>query len=120
MVIWAKQAWDEVATELFDNDGLSTVFQHARNVLTGAAVVAAGMYAVNHMEKHIAGMWKVHLAGYAVAVMGALLLALNLFDGLRRLARRRHRLLLRFLVIWAYVALSLRLVQVVIYFRWVM
>jgi hypothetical protein len=78
------------------------------------------MYAVNHMEKHITGMWNVHLAGYVVAFLGALLLALNLLDGLRRLAKRRHHVLLRFLAIWVYVALSLRLVQVVIYFRYVM
>jgi len=120
LAMWTKQVWSEVAAELFDNEGLATVFQHARNVLTGAAVVGAGMYAVHHMEtsSRLAGLWNVHLAGYAVAIMGAVLLALNLLDGLRRLAKRRHRLMLRVLAILVYVALSLRLIQVIIYFRY--
>ena len=120
MVTWTKQAWSEVAAELFDNEGLATVFQHARNVLTGAAVVGAGMYAVNHMEtpRRLAGLWNMQYAGYAVAIMGALLLALNLLDGLRRLAQRPHHVMLRVLAILVYVALSLRLIQVIIYFRY--
>jgi hypothetical protein len=121
MVTWSKQVWSQLSTELFDNEGLSTVFQHARNVLTCAAVVGAGVYAVHHMEqsRQMAGMWSVNYAGYAVAMLGAVLLGLNLLDGLRRLARRKHHLMLRLFAILVYVALSLRLVQVVIYFRYV-
>jgi len=115
---WLKRLWDSLAAELFDNEGLSTVFLHARNVLTGAAIVAAGLYAVNHVDtRDLRGMWTVHFAGYAIASLGAVLLGLNLFDGLRRLARRKHHMLLRLVAILVYVALSIRLTQVLIYFR---
>jgi hypothetical protein len=113
-----RSAWHALATELFENEGLGTVFAHARNVLTGTAVVAAGLYAIQHSRAgQWPAMWTVHFAGHVVAILGALLLVLNLADGLRRLSRRRHHVLLRVLAILVYVALSVRLTQVVIYFR---
>ena len=115
---WLEETWQSISTELFDNDGLNKVFLHARNVITGAAVFAAGLYAVNHIAStRLAGMWTVHFAGYAIAALGAILLGLNLFDGLRRLARRKQHKVLRFATILVYVALSIRLTQVIIYFR---
>jgi len=114
----ARSPWQTFVTELFDNEGLGTVFAHARNVLTGTAVIAAGLYAIQHSRTgDLPVMWTVHFAGHVVAVLGGLLLVLNLVDGLRRLAKRRHHLLLRLLAILVYVALSVRLTQVVIYFR---
>jgi hypothetical protein len=119
MMTATKRAWRRVKVELFDRDGLSTVFLHARNLLTGAAVVAAGLYAVHHLgNKQLAGMWTVHVAGYGVALGGTLLLVLNLFDGLRRLARQQLPLALRVAVAIAYTGMSLRLVQVLVYFRY--
>jgi hypothetical protein len=113
-----RKAWKAVFTQVFDKEGLDAIFLHARNVLTGAAVVAAGLYAVHHVgDGNLRGMWKVHIAGYAVAFVGAGLLLLNLFDGLRKLARARHHVLLRVATIVVYVAISMRLTQVIIYFR---
>ena len=114
-----KRTSRNLVREIFDNEGLETIFMHARNVLTGAAVMAAGMYAASHLSTHgLPGMWNLRFAGYAVAVMGVLLLLLNLVSGLRRLARRKHHLVLRLIAIFLYTALSLRLTQVIIYFRW--
>lgn len=111
-------SWSALAEELFDRDGLDTVFSHARNVLTGTVIVAAGLYAIHHAETvPIPGMWTVHAAGYGVTLLGAVLLLLNLADGLRRLARKRHSLALRAVTILAYLAISVRLTQVIVYFR---
>ena len=108
----------QLALELFDQDGLNTVFQHARNVLSGTLIVAAGLYAAHHLGgAPMPGMWTVHLAGYVVATLGVVLLVLNLCDGLRRLARRRHHVALRVATIVVYLALSVRLTQVIVYFR---
>jgi hypothetical protein len=46
-----------------------------------------------------------------------LLLLLNLADGLRRLARRRHHIALRVALIAAYVAVSVRIIQLMVIFR---
>ncbi|HEY9029180.1 MAG TPA: hypothetical protein VIO33_24425 [Burkholderiaceae bacterium] len=118
MLARIKQVWETVVTQVFDKEGLEALFMHARNVLTGAAVVAAGLYAIHHVgESHLQGLWNLRLAGYVVAFVGAGLLVLNLIDGLRKLARRRHHLLLRFATILVYVVISMRLTQVIIYFR---
>jgi len=108
----------DLLADLFHRDGLSEVFTHARNVLTCAMLMAAGMFAVRHHERvQLPGMWTVHAAGYIVAAVGVLLLLLNLWDGLRRLSKRRHSLVLRAIAIYVYIALSLRLTQVLLYFR---
>ena len=87
-----KQVWEAVVTQVFDKAGLEAIFTHARNVLTGAAVVAAGLYAVKHVgNERLGGLLSVHMAGHIVAFVGIALLALNLADGLRKLARKRHQ-----------------------------
>jgi hypothetical protein len=118
MLTRAREFWHDLATEMFDQNGLDTFFAHARNVLTGTLIVAAGMYAAHQLgDAQLPGMWTVHVAGYAIAALGAALLALNLADGLHRLAKRKHPLVLRRVAIGVYVALSIRLAQVIVYFR---
>jgi hypothetical protein len=108
----------ELLADLFHNEGLAQVFAHARNVLTCAMLMAAGMFAVRHHQRiQLPGMWTVHLAGYLVAAVGVILLLMNLYDGLRRLSRRRHSVALRAIAICVYIGLSLRLTQVLLYFR---
>jgi len=115
---WAREMQRGAARELFEENGLNTVFQHARNVLSGTVIVAAGMYAAHHLgASPLPGMWTLHVAGYVVTTMGVVLLLLNLCDGLRRLARRRHHVVLRMATIVLYIALSARLMQVIVYFR---
>jgi hypothetical protein len=118
MLEQVRKVWDAMVTQVFDKSGLEAIFMHARNVLTGTAVVAAGLYAVHHVgNERLGGLLSVHMAGYIVAFVGVMLLVLNLVDGLRKLARRRHHLLLRLATILVYVVLSMRLTQVIIYFR---
>jgi hypothetical protein len=118
MWTWGKQMWRDITTELFDNEGLDTLFSHARNMLTCAAIIAAGLYAAHHMASQtVLQLPNAHVAGYVVAGFGIVMLGLNLLDGLRRLSRRRHPLLLRAAAIFVYIVLSVRLTQVIVYFR---
>ncbi|WP_157271606.1 hypothetical protein [Azohydromonas aeria] len=113
-----KEFWCDLATELFDQKGLETVFSHARNVVTGAVIVAAGTCATHYGgDTPLPGGWSLHFAGYAVTAVGVLLLLLNLLSGLRSLARRRHSRLLRALTILLYIGLSVRLAQVLVFVR---
>ena len=108
----------ELRNDLFEHEGLAILFQHARNLLTSAMVIAAGLYAMHHLRSsQLPGMGTVRFAGYVVAALGVLLLLLNLAEGLRRLAQRRHAAPLRWVAILVYIALSLRLTQVIVYFR---
>jgi hypothetical protein len=113
-----RPLWRQLANELFQQDGLAAVFTHARNVITGTVIVAAGLHAIQHpLPSQAPATWTLHLAGWLVSAVGVLLLVLNLCDGLHSLARRRHPTLLRIATIWLYVGLSVRLVQVFMLFR---
>jgi hypothetical protein len=113
-----KAFWGDLATELFDERGLDTVFAHARNVVTATVIVAAGTCATHYRGNGaLPGAWSIHFAGYVVAAVGVLLLLLNLLSGLRSLARRRHPRLLRALTILLYVGLTVRLAQVLVFVR---
>ncbi len=115
---WLRRLHHDLTRDLFDDDGLATVFTHARNVLTCALLITAGSYAAHH-DVPAAGLstWTLHIAGTMVTAAGLVLLLLNLVDGLRRLARRPHSTLLRGLAITGYVGLTLRLAQVAVHFR---
>ena len=113
-----KLSDSRLTRELFEEQGLDTLFTHARNVITCTVIIAAGVFATHHpLQAPTPATWTIHFAGYAVAAVGVVLLLLNLFDGLRSLARRRHPTLLRLAMVLAYVGLSVRLVQVFMLFR---
>jgi hypothetical protein len=103
---------------LFEEDGLGTLFQHARNVLSSTMILAAGLYAVHHRPSAAPGLWATtHYAGHVVAAVGIALLLLNLWDGLRRLSRCGYPVLVHAFTTLLYLAMTVRLVQVVVYFR---
>jgi len=81
-------------------------------------VVGAGLYAIHHVGvTPLFGTWSIRFAGYAIAALGAVLLGLNLFDGLRRLTRMHQPKFLKLAAVLVYVALSIRLTQVILYLR---
>lgn len=113
-----RRLHDDLVHDLFEEDGLATVFSHARNVVTCALLFAAGSYAAHDTGPGTGPVtWTLHLAGHLVTAVAVVLLLLNLVDGLRRLARREHSMLLRVLVVAGYVGITLRLAQVVVHFR---
>jgi len=114
-----KDSWQHLLNELFEEEGLDTIFSHVRNMLVGAALIAAGVFAARQMHKNeIYSVVDAAYVGYSVAVAGVLLLLLNLADGLRKLARRRHHIVLRVALIAIYLAVSVRIIQLVVIFRW--
>jgi hypothetical protein len=116
----AAPAWHRLSIELFEREGLGVLFAYARNLLTGTVIVAAGLHAAHHQgQVPMPGFWwSLHYTGYAVALVGVVMLMLNLADGLRRLARREQPLLLRIAAATVYIAMSMRLTQVIVLFRY--
>ena len=83
-----------------------------------AAIGAAGAFAARESDKsQLLSIADAAYIGYGAAFVGVLLLLLNLVDGLRRLARRRHHIVLRAVLIAIYVILSVRLAQLLFIFR---
>lgn len=109
-----------VAHALYDRDGMTAMFEYARNQLTGTLVVAAGLHALR--QNGDGGLpltqWALERAGWLVLAFGLILLGFNLIDGLRRLGRRHTNVLLRLLAILLYVGVSIRLTQVFLLFQY--
>jgi hypothetical protein len=107
-----------LAQELFDENGLDTIFAHMRNLVVASLIVAAGAFAARESDKsQLLSVADAAYVGYGAAFVGVLLLLLNLVDGLRRLTRRRHHIDLRAVLIAIYVILSVRLAQLLFIFR---
>lgn len=103
---------------LFERDGLKQVFEHTRNMVVSTIIVTAGMEAVNNVGNiDMVGVMTPVITGYFVAGVGAVLILLNLADGLRRLSTLRWHFAFQAALTIAYVVFSLRMVQLIIYFR---
>lgn len=114
------QARRHLSRELFEHEGMEALFKSARNLLTGAVIVAAGLHAARHegAASLPVAQWALQRAGWLVLAIGIAMLALNLFDGLRRLSQRHSHVALRLFATLVYVGLSLRLTQVIVLFRY--
>lgn len=109
---------ESVLDALFDRGGLKGIFDHARNLVVSTIIVAAGFETVKRFDSiDLFGIYNPLFAGYFVAGAGCALITLNFIDGLRRLARLRWHLALQTALSVGYLFFSLRLVQLVIFFR---
>jgi len=113
-----RVAWRQLLRDLFDDEGLDKIFSHVRNMLVGTLVVSAGVFAAESHEGSARNVFDASYVGYMVAGFGVLLVLLNLADGLRRLARRRHHIVLRVTLISIYLFVSIRLAQMLFAFRY--
>jgi hypothetical protein len=109
---------ESVLNALFDRGGLKGVFDHARNLVVATIIVAAGFETVRRFDSiDLFGLHNPLFAGYFVAGAGCVLITLNFVDGLRRLAKLRWHLGLQTALSLGYLFFSLRLVQLIIFFR---
>lgn len=107
-----------VVRALFDQGGLKAAFEHIRNLVIATVLVAAGFETVKRFDTiDVFGLSDPLFAGYVVAGIGCLLVGLNFLDGLRRLARLRWHFALQGALSIGYLFFSLRIVQLIIFFR---
>jgi len=109
---------DSLVRALFDPDGLKAVFEHARNMVVATIIIAAGFETVKYSDA-IDATWLTNpvFTGYIVAAIGCSLAILNFADGLRKLATLRRHFTLQAALIVAYVFMSLRMVQLIVFLR---
>ncbi|MFV0453470.1 MAG: hypothetical protein ACK5NQ_00410 [Pseudomonas sp.] len=109
--IWRKYL------ELLENDFCAKVFDNVKNLIACALLFAAGTSALHVEQPVLLGLWGTKVAGSGLLLISALLMFLNVSDGLHRVARLRYHLLLQ-LMLWAvYLIVAIRLVQLVWSFR---
>lgn len=103
--------------DLLEQDLCAKVFDNVKNLLVCALLFAAGTSALHSQKTIFVGLLGTQVAGAGLILISALLMFLNVTDGLRRVASMRyHKLLL--LAVWAfYLIVAVRMVQLVWGFR---
>ncbi|RLA10717.1 MAG: hypothetical protein DRQ59_11310 [Gammaproteobacteria bacterium] len=93
------------------------VFEHARNFLVCAFILAIGLQEMRPDTESILDLISFKYSGIGVVALACFLIILNLLDGIRRIARlKHHRALIAGLIV-LYMFMSLRVVEMALTFR---
>lgn len=94
------------------------IFSHVEKVIIGTLIVSAGAH-VSSADPAIElfGYLRHGLVGRGVELFGVVLLVLNFLDGLYRLAKLEWHVAYQIVMTLIYVALSVRLIQLILAFR---
>ncbi|MCB2255994.1 hypothetical protein KTQ74_29170 [Pseudomonas chlororaphis] len=111
-----RKLWQKYL-ELLDGDLNTRVFDNFKNLLVCALLFAAGTNAL-HGDHHLfMGLLGSSLTGWGLIAVSALLMLLNVSDGLRRLAKLRYHTALQIGLFLVYLILAVRVVEIVWNFR---
>src|SRR5258707_8616634 len=91
------------------------IFSHVEKMIIGTLIVSAGAH-VSSNEPAIVlfGYLRHGLVGRGVMLFGVILLVLNFFDGLYKLARLDWHIAYQVVMTVCYIALSVRLIQLIL------
>jgi hypothetical protein len=94
------------------------IFSHVEKLIIGTLIVSAGAH-VSSSEPAIVlfGYLRHGLIGRGVMLFGVILLLLNFVDGLYKLARLNWHIAYQTVMAILYIALSVRLIQLILAFR---
>jgi type IV secretory pathway VirB2 component (pilin) len=99
-------------------ESVHAIFGHVERIIVGTLVVSAGSHvSTNEPAIMLFGYLRHGLVGRGVVLFGVILLALNFLDGLYRLSKSQWHTVLQMIMAICYVALSVRLVQLILAFR---
>ncbi|MBM7062962.1 hypothetical protein JQX08_19775 [Pseudomonas sp. UL073] len=103
--------------ELLDAELSAKIFDNLKNLLVIALLFAAGAESLHGDHRIFLGLFVSNLTGWGVIAVSALLLALNMSDGLHRLAKLRYHTALQVLLFLLYLIVALRVVEIVWSYR---
>ena len=99
-------------------NGLSKeVFDHVRNYLICALLLAIGTTELREHSSTFFGIFSVKYSGVALVGLSVLLISLNLYDGIRKLSKFKYHLILEITLIVLYIFLSIRVTEMAWNFR---
>lgn len=111
-----KKWWKQYLA-LLDQDLSAKVFDNIKNLLVCALLFAAGTSALHGEHSVFLGLLDVRVTGWGLIVISAILMLLNISDGLHRVARLRYHTVIQVAVGIAYLIIALRIVEIVWSFR---
>jgi hypothetical protein len=111
-----KKLWKQYLV-LLENDLSAKVFDNVKNLLVCALLFAAGTSALRGEHPVLLGLLGTQVAGWSLIAISAVLMFLNISDGLHRVARQRYHVVI-LVVLWAfYLVVAMRIVEIVWNFR---
>ncbi|CAN7541400.1 MULTISPECIES: hypothetical protein [Pseudomonas] len=102
---------------LLDTDFTTQVFDNIKNLLVCALLFAAGTNALHSDQYLFMGFLTSSLAGWGLILLSAVLMLLNVSDGLRRLSRLPYHTAFQIILFLVYLVLAVRVVEIVWNFR---
>lgn len=102
---------------LLEDDLTAKVFDNVKNLLVCALLFAAGTNALQGDHQIFLGLFVVQLTGWGLIAVSAVLLFLNVSDGLHQLAKLRHHRIFQMVLFVVYLIISIRVVEIVWSFR---
>lgn len=103
--------------DLLDRDLSTQVFDNIKNLLVCALLFAAGTDALHGNHQILMGLFGSSLTGWGLIAVSAILMLINVSDGLHRLAKLRYHTALQILLFLLYLVLAIRVVEIVWSFR---
>ncbi|KGF62677.1 hypothetical protein [Pseudomonas lutea] len=109
--IWARYV------ALLEQDFSTQIFDNIKNLLVCALLFAAGTSALRADYQQFIGVLVAGATGWGLIGVSAVLMFLNVSDGIRRLGKLRYHVAIQVLVSLVYLLIAARLVEVVWAFR---
>ncbi len=99
-------------------NGLSKeIFDHVRNYLICALILAIGANEFNQHESSTYGFISSEFSGVGVIALALILMFINFYDGIRRISSVKFHNLFIIILALMYLFVSLRIVEIAWYFR---
>ena len=87
------------------------IFDHVRNYLICALLLAIGTNEINHPDNLLFGLIPGRYSGLGIVGVSFILIALNLYDGVRKLSNLKHHYLISIVLVAIYIFLSVRVIE---------
>ena len=100
-----------------DRGLIKQVFDHIRNYLICAFILAIGTTELRQQESEFFDLIPAKYAGWGVIGLAAMLISLNLYDGIRRISKSRYHIVFTIALILLYLFLSVRVIEMAWDFR---
>ena len=101
----------------YQEGAVKQLFDHVRNYLICALLLAIGTTEFREQASTVTSVVETQYSGVAIIGISILLMLVNLYDGVQRLAKARYHVTLIAILIVLYLFLSIRVVEMAWNFR---
>ena len=101
----------------YQEDAVKQLFDHVRNYMICALLLAIGTTEFTEKTSAVTSMVSIEYSGVGIIGIAIILTVINLYDGIRRLAKARFHAILIAVLVAVYLFISMRVVEMTWNFR---